>query len=157
MLPSESSTDDDARDLADCRPVSLVKTAAGAVAFSGVGSLMLALQGVLIVGPVRTTVSNVAFATEALLGIGLSVMAVQLLRMQLWATVVSAALSLLTASLILLWSLFALDRGLFSILGFVLPGLCMIGCLLSLAAVGPAGRANAARERLRGRGVSLGL
>ena len=59
--------------------------------------------------------------------------------------------------LIVGWSLFAMTRSSFTILGFAVPGLCMIRGLLSLLAIGPAGRAEAARERLRRRGVSFGL
>ena len=153
----ELDPDADARDLADCRPSSVVSAAAGAAAFSGVGCLMLALQSVLLLGPSRTKLASVAFTLVALLGFAMLFMATRLLKMQLWPAIASAALSVFTAVLILAWSLFALSRGLFSMLGFAVPGLCMIAGLLSLLAIGPCQRAVAARARLRERGVNLGF
>jgi hypothetical protein len=155
-MPSEVESDDDARDLADCRAPWIVMLAAGAGAFSGVGGLMLALESWLVV-PGRTTLASTAFALEALLGVLLLAMAIQLLRMRVWTTLASAALSLAAALLILGWNLFALSRGLFSLLGFAVPGLCTLAAVLALAGLGAARRASSARRRLRDRGVSFGL
>jgi len=154
---SEVDADEDARDLAECHPSSVVKAAAGATAFSGVGCLMLALQGLLVMGRARTELASVGLALEALLGVVLLVTASRLLKVQFLTTILAAVFSLASAVVLLAWNVFALSRGLFSILGFAVPGLCVIASLLSLSALGAARRASAARHRLRARGVHLGL
>jgi hypothetical protein len=154
---SEVDPDDDARDLAACRPSSVVKAAAGAMAFSGVGSLMLALQALLLVGSSQSELLTSAVSLEASLGMLLLVMAVRLLKVQFLTTVAAAVLGFASAITLLVWNVVALSRGLFTILGFAVPGLCMIASLLALSAIGSTRRASAARKRLRERGVSLGL
>jgi hypothetical protein len=156
-MAAESDADQDARDLADCRPGSVIKGAAGAMAFSGVGCLMLALQGVLLMGPSRSEPVTFALAVEALLGILLLVMAIRLLKVRLLTTIAAALIAGACALTILALSVFALSRGLLSLLGFAVPGLCVISSLLALSAIGSARRAGAARQRLRARGISLGL
>jgi hypothetical protein len=156
-LAPHGNADADARDLAACRPNSVIKAAAGALAFSGVGCLMLALQGVLVIGRMRTELTTSALGVEALLGAVLIVTATRLLKVQFLTTIAAALIAGASAIAILGCNVFALSRGLFSILGFAVPGLCVISSLLALAAVGSARRASAARERLRARGVSLGL
>lgn len=151
----ETEAEQDARDLADCRPSSVVSAAAGAAAFSGVGCFMLALQLIMI--PSRSVIANSALAMEGMFGVAFVVMAIWLLKLRVVPAVLCALLSFTSAFLIVGWSLFAMTRGLFTILGFAVPGLCMITGLLSLLAIGPAQRAVAARERLRQRGVNLGL
>jgi hypothetical protein len=151
----ETEAEQDARDLADCRPSSVVSAAAGAAAFSGVGCFMLALQ--LITIPSRTIIANSALAMMVLFAAVFVVMAIWLLKLRVLPAVLCAVLSFTSAFLIVGWSLFAMTRGLFTILGFAVPGLCTITGLLSLLAIGPAERAVAARERLRQRGISLGL
>src|SRR5258707_13330131 len=115
-MSPELAAEDDARDLADCRPSSVVKLAAGTMAFSGVGSCMLALQSLLLVGPSRAALPSFAFGAEALFGALLLGMAMQLLKMRLWATLAAAALSFFTALAMLAWNSFALSHGLFSLL-----------------------------------------
>jgi hypothetical protein len=154
---SESDTDEDARDLAACRPSSVVKAAAGAMAFSGVGSLMLALQALLLVAGSQNELLTVALSLEVLLGVLLLVLAIRLLKVQFLTTLAAAVLGFASAVALLVWNVVALSRGLFSILGFAVPGLCMIASLLALSALGSTRRASTARKRLRERGVSLGL
>jgi hypothetical protein len=151
----ETEAEQDARDLADCRPSSVVSAAAGAAAFSGVGCFMLALQLIMI--PSRTIIASSALAMEGVFGAAFVVMAIWLLKLRVLPAVLCAMLSFTSAFLIVGWSLFAMTRGLFTILGFAVPCLCTITGLLSLLAIGPAQRAVAARERLRQRGISLGL
>jgi hypothetical protein len=151
----ETEAEQDARDLAYCRPSSVVSAAAGAAAFSGVGCFMLALQLIMI--PSRTIIASSALAVEGLLGVAFVVMAIWLLKLRVVPAILCAVLSFSSAFVIVGWSVFAMTRGLFTILGFAVPGLCMITGLLSLLAIGPAQRAAAARERLRLRGVSFGL
>jgi hypothetical protein len=153
----EVDVDVDARDLAACRPSSVVKLAAAAAAFSGFGSLMLALQSLLMLGRSLATLASAALTLEALLGVLLLIMAIVLLRLRFWATIVAAPASFSAALLILAWNLFALSRGLFSIMGFAVPASCIVAGLLSLSALGAARRADAARERLRDRGINVGL
>lgn len=154
---SESDLDDDARDLAACRPSSVVKAAAAAMAFSGVGSLMLALQTLLLVAGSQNELLTVALSLEVLLGVLLLVLAIQLLKVQFLTTLVATVVGLASAIALLVWNVVALSRGLFSLLGFAVPGLCMIASLLALSALGSTRRASTARKRLRERGVSLGL
>jgi hypothetical protein len=156
-MAGDTEAEEDARDLADCRPSPVVSAAAGALVFAGVGCLMLALQTLLVIGPSRTVLASSVLAVEALLGAALVVSAVLMLKLRVLPAVLGVGLAFFTAFSILGWTLFAMTRGLFSILGFAIPGLCMIAGLLSLLAIGPAQRASAARRRLRERGVSLGL
>src|SRR5688500_20337951 len=69
----KTEAEQDARDLADCRPSSVVSAAAGAAAFSGVGCFMLALQLIMI--PSRTVIANSALAMTVLFGAAFVVMA----------------------------------------------------------------------------------
>jgi len=156
-MVGDDEAEEDARDLAACRPSPVVSAAAGALAFAGVTCLMLALQTLLMVGPQRTTITTSALAVETLLGVALVVNAMRMLKLRVLPAVTGAGLAFFTAFSIVAWTLFAMSRGFFSILGFAVPGLCMIAGLLSLLAIGPSSRASAARERLRQRGVSLGL
>lgn len=151
----ETEAEQDARDLAECRASSVISVAAGAAAFCGVGCFMLALQLLMISS--RTFIANAALATEGVLGAAFVVVAVWLLRVRVAPAVLCAVLSFFSAVMILGWSLYAMTRGLFTVLGFAVPGLCMITGLLSLLSIAPAHRAVSARKRLRERGVSLGL
>ena len=153
----EVDADRDARDLADCRASPVIKGAAAAMAFAGVGSLMLALQALLLVGHSRSELLSFGVALEALLGILLLVMAVRLLRVRYTTTIAAAVVASGSAVALFAWNLLALSRGLFSLLGFAVPGLAVIAGVLAMAGVGSARRASAARERLRRRGVSVGL
>jgi cation transport ATPase len=154
---AEVDADQDARDLADCRASPLIKGAAATLAFAGVGSLMLALQALLLVGNARSELMSFGLALEVLLGILLLAMAVRLLKVRYTTTIAATVVAFGSAVALLAWSLLALSRGLFSLLGFAVPGLCVIAGVLGAAALGSARRASAARERLRRRGVSVGL
>ena len=68
-----------------------------------------------------------------------------------------ALLGFASALALLIWNIVALSRGLFSILGFAVPGLCMLAGLLALSAIGSARRASMARKSLHERGVRVGL
>jgi hypothetical protein len=127
------------------------------MAFSGVGSLMLALQALLLVAGSQNELLTVALSLEVLLGVLLLVLAIRLLKVQFLTTLAAAVLGFASAVALLVWNVVALSRGLFSILGFAVPGLCMIASLLALSALGSTRRASTARKRLRERGVSLGL
>src|SRR5688500_13104323 len=111
-MAGETEAEEDARDLADCRPSSVVSAAAGATVFAGVGCLMLALQTLLLVGPTRTVLASSVLAIETLLGASLVVTAVLMLKLRVLPAVLGAGLAFFTAFSIVGWTLFAMTRGL---------------------------------------------
>jgi hypothetical protein len=106
-----------------------------------------AVRGAFVVLPYAMAVEAVAALVG---GTGLA-------RARSWGpwTAILAAASLWATSSV--WFLFALANGLFTLFGFMVPGLAVIAFVLALLARKPCAVASAARKRLEEQGLDLGL
>jgi hypothetical protein len=145
-----------AADFAACAPSGTSYAAAGALTVSGVAFLLMGLQTWVIV-PKPTLLAKGCIGAMLLCGAALAYLGARQLSVRTSAALGGLVVSSVSGSFAFFWLSFSAQHGFFSALATSLPFACLVGALLSFAALDPARKADAARRRMLARGETLGV
>jgi hypothetical protein len=143
-------------DIAAATPPFVTKAAGGVVVLAGAVVAFTAAQTLMMFEQLFPPFD---LGTEAQLGLALPTIVVgaMLFRARAWAALAAIALSFALFLLSVLWLVATFAGGLFSVLALGAPVASAAAFVMSLLALGPSRRAARARQRMRERGLNLGL
>jgi len=154
MIAPQMHPDFQPDPLTDITPTVLVKAAGrivlvagGLMALMGLQSLGLRFAGVFVVVPYL----------QIVLGLAAAVMGWMLNRGRGWAAMAGAFCSVALAFFNIVWIVWALSNGYFTLMSLIVLPFAVVGSVLAALSVAPCKRADAARARLAADGLDLGL
>jgi hypothetical protein len=134
----------------------LVKIAGGIVFTASAFAAIHVLQLFGIVAAIRGFLGVLLYAMGAEAVAGL-VAGIALARARPWAPWAAIAVAALLWATSAVWFVFALVNGVFTLFGFIVPGMAFAAMILAILARRPCETAAAARVRLGEQGLDLGL
>jgi hypothetical protein len=142
-------------DIAASSPPVLARAAGGVIALAGAVVTLTGAQTLAMVsirGPWA-----VAPWVLLMLGLGELVLGTVVFRARAWGAVLATGVSLAQTIAAMVWLVFSMAHGLFSLYALGGPCVSLGAVVMALVAMGPCQIASAARARLKAQGMDLGI